>query len=236
MNIFSENRNSYVALGYTLLFHALLFVGCILVVLNTPNTLLKINPTGFQVDWVLDEPINTTGSNADKPEKIIKPEVIAESKSQIKKTASEKVITDENGEEVNLLKELLRKKIRKQQETAEVQSLPSTVNAQTIGNENGTDGSYVKQPNSKVYYLNDRNLIEKPVWARDTDKEGIVVVEIIVDENGNVTKAIPGKRGSTTTDEVLYHKAQQAAMQAKFNASPGVYEQRGTYTFVFTLE
>ena len=62
-------------------------------------------------------------------------------------------------------------------------------------------------------------------------------MEIIVDENGKVVLANPGQRGSTTTSSNLYSKARQAAYQAKFNQSPeGIKEQRGTYTFVFTLE
>lgn len=87
------------------------------------------------------------------------------------------------------------------------------------------------------YDLKGRMLVKKPDRMTDSQEEGIVVVEIIVDENGKVIKATPGQRGSTTTSSNLYAKARQAAYQAKFNASPeGTTEQRGTYTFVFTLE
>jgi TonB family protein len=81
-----------------------------------------------------------------------------------------------------------------------------------------------------------RKLIQQPPPMTDSGEEGKVIVEIIVDETGKVIKAIPGKRGSTTTSAILYSKATQAAYQAKFNPKPGVKEQRGTYTFVFTLE
>ena len=77
----------------------------------------------------------------------------------------------------------------------------------------------------------------KPDKLTDSEEEGIVVVEIIVDENGKVIKATPGQRGSTTTSAKLFAKARQAVRQAKFNPSPdGAKEQRGTWTFVFTLE
>lgn len=70
----------------------------------------------------------------------------------------------------------------------------------------------------------------------DSQEQGNVVVEIIVDEMGKVIKATPGARGSTTTSAILYAKARQAALSAKFNASPtGITEQRGTITFVFLL-
>lgn len=87
------------------------------------------------------------------------------------------------------------------------------------------------------YDLIGRLIVKKPAPMTDPEEEGTVVVEIIVDETGRVVKAIPGQRGSTTTSANLYSKARQAAMQAKFNQSPtGTKEQRGTYTFVFTLE
>lgn len=87
------------------------------------------------------------------------------------------------------------------------------------------------------YDLKGRLLIKKPERMTDSQEEGVVVVEIIVDETGKVIKATAGQRGSTTTSSLLFGKARQAAYQAKFNPSPdGVKEQRGTYTFVFTLE
>ncbi len=87
------------------------------------------------------------------------------------------------------------------------------------------------------YDLKGRSLVRKPARMTDSEEEGIVVVEIIVDETGKVVKATPGQRGSTTTSSNLYAKARQAAYEARFNSSPlGVKEQRGSYTFVFTLE
>jgi periplasmic protein TonB len=87
------------------------------------------------------------------------------------------------------------------------------------------------------YDLKGRSLVKRPEKLTDATEEGIVVVEIIVDENGKVISAKPGQRGSTTTSSNLYAKARQAALTAKFNPSTdGTKEQRGTYTFVFTLE
>jgi TonB family protein len=87
------------------------------------------------------------------------------------------------------------------------------------------------------YDLKGRTLAKHPEKLTDATEEGIVVVLIVVDENGKVIDAKPGQRGSTTQNAALYAKARQAALTAKFNPSPdGAKEQRGTYTFVFTLE
>jgi protein TonB len=106
-------------------------------------------------------------------------------------------------------------------------------NGSGTGHGNGEPGG---GGNGGGYDLTGRSLERKPQRMTDSGEEGIVVVEIIVDENGKVIKATPGKRGSSTTSSTLYAKARQAAMQAKFNPKEGVKEQRGTYTFVFTLE
>jgi hypothetical protein len=82
-----------------------------------------------------------------------------------------------------------------------------------------------------------RKVVQKPEMLTDANEEGTVVVAIIVDENGKVINAIPGQRGSTTTSSSLFAKASGAAYKTRFNKSPdGAVEQRGTYTFVFTLE
>lgn len=87
------------------------------------------------------------------------------------------------------------------------------------------------------YDLKGRFLVNKPDRLTDATEEGIVVVEIIVNENGKVIKATPGKRGSTTFSSALYSKARLAAYDLQFTPSPnGAKEQRGTYKFVFTLE
>jgi periplasmic protein TonB len=120
----------------------------------------------------------------------------------------------------------------------------------TGGSGNGTntgvgDGNDAEEGNSPYHGaggnggpdLKGRKLLQKPDRLTDATEEGIVVVEIIVDETGKVIKATPGQRGTTTFSEKLYSKARQAAKQARFNPSPdGTKEQRGTYTFVFTLE
>ncbi|MGZ4158455.1 MAG: hypothetical protein ACXVED_15195, partial [Bacteroidia bacterium] len=67
---------------------------------------------------------------------------------------------------------------------------------------NGTPGG----PGGIGWDLKGRRLLKKPDSMTDAEEEGIVVVEIVVDETGKVIKAIPGARGSTTTSSKLFAK------------------------------
>lgn len=69
------------------------------------------------------------------------------------------------------------------------------------------------------YGLNGRGRPTSTKEIPDCDEEGIVVVEIYVNQNGHVTKAIPGKRG-TTADGCLYEAAKKTALTHKWPADP----------------
>lgn len=74
--------------------------------------------------------------------------------------------------------------------------------------------------------------LPRPTYTSDT--EGIVVVQVKVDQYGNVTEAIPGAEGTTITDNTLWNAARNAAMKAHFNMdahAPAV--QTGILTYVF---
>lgn len=103
------------------------------------------------------------------------------------------------------------------------------------GNKEGKDNSV--EIEDGTFLLANRSLLHKPEAILNSIDEGRVVVDIIVNESGKVISAIAGQRGSTTTSKVLFEKAVNAAFTARFNPSQeGIKEQRGTYTFVFTLE
>ncbi len=65
------------------------------------------------------------------------------------------------------------------------------------------------------YRLGDRKVQSLPVPRYDSQKEGVVVVEISVDRKGNVTKAVAGVKGSTTLDEYLLREAQRCSNESK---------------------
>jgi hypothetical protein len=69
-----------------------------------------------------------------------------------------------------------------------------------------------------------------------SQEEGKIVIDIIVDKNGSVTRADGPGRGTTLNNATLLRKCKDAALKAKFSSSPaGVEEQKGTITFNFIL-
>jgi TonB family protein len=85
--------------------------------------------------------------------------------------------------------------------------------------------------------LKNRHLIVPATLVSNQQEEGIVVVAITVDKDGNVTEAHPVAKGSTTTNSVLWATARQAAQKAKFDKSPdGTSEQHGFYQFDFSFK
>ena len=114
-------------------------------------------------------------------------------------------------------------------------------------NQAGDQGSLEGDPNSRNYIgggsgngtsfnLSGRAMLSSPQIKDNSQDEGKVVVDIIVDKYGKVLRATPGARGSTTTSPILYKKAKEAALSTKFNANPNApEEQKGQMTFIFIL-
>ena len=74
-----------------------------------------------------------------------------------------------------------------------------------------------------------------PLYS-SVQESGIVVVDIWVDNYGNVQKAVAGAEGTTVTDKTLWQAARKAALGAHFNMSgdaPAL--QKGTITYIFKL-
>lgn len=80
-----------------------------------------------------------------------------------------------------------------------------------------------------------RQALPKPNYPGND--EGIVIVKITVDKNGNVTAAEPGFRGTTIMNQQFWSEAKQAALKAKFNADNNAAAfQQGTITYRFRLD
>lgn len=90
--------------------------------------------------------------------------------------------------------------------------------------------------NGTIFSLAGRSMLSSPKIDDQSQEEGKVVVDIIVDRKGNVVRAIPGARGSNTASSLLYGKAKKAALETKFSANPdAAIEQKGQMTFIFIL-
>ena len=83
------------------------------------------------------------------------------------------------------------------------------------------------------FSLTGRKIVSPPPKVSDGKEEGIVVVDITVDKQGNVLDANPNGKGTTTSSGVLKSKARQAALQAKFSPSDKFDIQRGSIVFKF---
>jgi hypothetical protein len=99
------------------------------------------------------------------------------------------------------------------------------------GDGNGTGGS----GNSGNYQLGNRSALERPKPDYDCEGEGIVVVRVYVDRSGKVTRADgQGQKGSTTSEECLIRRAQEAALKTRWQGDPSALElQVGSIRYSF---
>ena len=90
------------------------------------------------------------------------------------------------------------------------------------------------EPNAKLSGRTVDGTLPKPTYGVAAD--GVVVVDIWVDNYGTVTKALAGAEGTTVTDKTLWQEARKAAMKAHFNMSADAPAlQKGTITYTFKI-
>ena len=90
-------------------------------------------------------------------------------------------------------------------------------------------------PNAHVKGRSVLGALPRPDYA--VQDEGKVVVDIWVDNYGNVTTAIAGGQGTTVSNQALWAAARAAAMKAHFNQSADAPAlQQGTITYIFKLK
>jgi len=91
--------------------------------------------------------------------------------------------------------------------------------------------------NGVSFSLNGRSSKSLPSPPKIHNTEGKVVVEVTVDQNGNVIKARAGVRGTTISNEQLLKVAREAALKASFDVNKNAPAlQKGTITYYFEFE
>ncbi len=91
------------------------------------------------------------------------------------------------------------------------------------------------EPNARLKGRSVVGTLPKPVYS--VQNGGTVVVDILVDRQGNVTSAQPGGAGTTVTDLELWQAARKAALNTQFNMKADAPpQQAGTITYIFKLK
>lgn len=108
------------------------------------------------------------------------------------------------------------------------------------GNPNGNpnSNSYVGNASSGngSFSLAGRSAVSLPSPSYNSNKQGKIVVQIWVDQQGRVTRVEAPEKGSTITDAGMVEQAKKAARLARFNASANApEEQKGTITYIFKI-
>jgi hypothetical protein len=83
--------------------------------------------------------------------------------------------------------------------------------------------------------LDGRSIVNTPKVTGTAPDEGDVTVDIWVDANGVVTKAIANAAKSNTSNGTLFKMAEEAARKAKFSTTAGGKEQMGSIKIKFKL-
>ncbi|OYU85568.1 MAG: hypothetical protein CFE24_01305 [Flavobacterium sp. BFFFF2] len=87
------------------------------------------------------------------------------------------------------------------------------------------------------YQLGNRKALRKPNPEYNCNEQGIVVVQIVVDQNGKVIEARPGARGTTTPAKCLWDQAQRAALETVWSSDKSApNQQTGKIIYSFQLQ
>lgn len=123
-----------------------------------------------------------------------------------------------------------------QKDTLAAQTAREVSDALKAGHAQGNTrtGETSGEPNAKLAGRSVNGTLPRPTYG--VQKDGIVVVEIWVDNYGTVQKAVAGAEGTTVTDKTLWQAARKAALGAHFNMSADAPAlQKGTITYIFRL-
>ena len=199
-------------------------------------------PTETEVDEQVEEVSETKPVEASTPtEKVLTQEDIEAVRVATAKEKAEKERKEKEAENAQKEAEAKAKADKLASVFSKPQGQGNTQGATDQGNPDGNLGAGSGTPGNGGggvrHSFTDRSLLSTPKINDDSQDEGKVVVDIVVDRNGNVIKATPGAKGSDTNSSHLFSKAKKAALKTKFSPNPNApAEQYGKLTFRFVLE
>jgi outer membrane biosynthesis protein TonB len=189
------------------------------------------------------------------PKEVVKEEIIANDTSE-----DVPVVEKVKEEKKETTKEVVKKEIPKPKLSKETtDALSSLLNGNASDGQPSGEGDNAKEGmkgnekgdlDAKKYYentgstsggnynLEGRKVSFKAIVKPDCQEEGVVVVEIMVDNTGNVIYANPGVQGSDNTASCLLNAAKEAALKTKWAPDPDInapLTQIGTITYTFSL-
>ncbi len=254
-----QDKNKRKGLVGTILFHLALLIIFLFYGLTIPVPMPE--EEGLPIE--LDLGNTDFGSGDEQPESTAEPEVTEPISEPVEATPAEsieEVATQEELSDMSIPKEeRVEKPVEKEPELdPRLQKIVNSNPFQTKKDNNSqgqgsTDqaGDHGKPDGSPTgdalqgdktgggisYSLGGRGFKGAPPITGNMQESGKIVVDIIVDRQGNVIRVTPGGRGSTITNGDLVRKAVEAARKAKFTPKADApEEQKGTLTFEFILE
>ena len=260
----SEKKNKRNGLIGTVLFHvvlvvAFLFLGLTYRIPPPPEEGISID-FGFS-EQGLEEVQPEDNSLESNPviEEIIQETIEIEQEIVTQETVESEVIEIPKETKKEIVKE---KEPEKKQEEVIIEKIEPVVNKKALytgskkkekqsdGNKNkiGNQGSVEGDINSnkyegggigidgEAYQLLGRSVAFKAKPIYKVQLEGKVVVDITVDQLGNVVNAFAGVKGSTTLNSQLLKRAKEAALKTKFSAKESApSRQQGKIIYNFQL-
>jgi colicin import membrane protein len=208
---------------------------------STPQTVSSVETTASEDPEIITQEIEEAPAiTPPKPQVKVEPRKEPDKKPEIKEV---KPVEQPKVEEV------AERQVNQRALYAGKTNTPTTTQSEGVTTGSGNQGNPIGSPDSGSrvgsdsqgdkgisFSLSGRTPVALPKPEYNIQREGIVVVEVTVDKNGNVTNAVPGVRGSTTINDYLLTSARNAAMRAKFDIIDAPAFQKGTITYHFKLQ
>lgn len=255
MELLKEKDSKWGLIG-TVAFHLILLLLFIFFGLKTPvpiptqSILINFGTSNDGAGEVQPENYNPQQSNENTPDPVSNPQNTA--------TSINEVATNDNSESIKINKnkqtEKVTEEIKEEQKVNEKALFPANKNkgggssgegetgnpgdqGDPLGDRNAKSHTGNTSGGGDSYSLGNRKALSKPKPIYDCKEQGKVVVEIFVDQQGNVIKINAGIRGTTNSAPCLVSKAEDAARKTKWEPDSDAPElQRGTITYNFELK